>query len=193
MTHRRQPAILSDSFSRRTLLRTAVAAGFVGLLAACGGAPSGGTIGGTGTTPTAANGTPKQGGVLKVGLTSDVGNLDPLLSSFLVDRQVFYNMYDSLVAIDVDLKIVAALAEKWEISPDGKTYTFTLRRDVKFHDGTDFNAEAVKFNIERYLNDKTSRRASEINSIQIVEAVDAATVKKRHSLPYRRISSIARG
>ncbi len=177
MTHLRQSAILAGSFSRRTLLRTAGAAGFMGLLAACGASSPGGTTGGTGATSTPASGTPKQGGTLKVGLTSDVGNLDPLLSSFLVDRQVFYNMYDSLVAIDVDLKITAALAEKWEIAPDGKTYTFTLRRDVKFHDGTDFNAEAVKFNIERYLNDKTSRRASEINSIQSVEAVDAATVK----------------
>ncbi len=165
MTHLRQSAILAGSFSRRTLLRTAGAAGFVGLLAACGASSPGGTTGGTGTTPTLTSGTPKQGGTLKVGLTSDVGNLDPLLSSFLVDRQVFYNMYDSLVAIDADLKIIPALAEKWEIAPDGKTYTFTLRRDVKFHDGTDFNAEAVKFNIERYLNDKTSRRASEINSI----------------------------
>ena len=45
-----------------------------------------------------------------------------MLSSFLVDREVFYNLYDSLVAIDTDLKIVPALAEKWDISPDGKTY-----------------------------------------------------------------------
>ncbi len=165
--------------TRRTLLRGAAVSGVAGLaawLVACGSA-SGGVTGGGAATTAPASGTPKKGGTLKAGLTSDVGNLDPLLSSFLVDREVFYNMYDSLVAIDSDLKIIPALAEKWEIAPDGKTYTFTLRKDVKFHDGTDFNAEAVKFNIERYLNDKTSRRASEINTIQTVEVIDAATVK----------------
>lgn len=55
-------------------------------------------------------GTPKRGGILRAGLTSDVGSLDPLLCSFLVDRQVFYNRYESLVAIDSDLKIIPSLA-----------------------------------------------------------------------------------
>jgi len=185
MTNRHPRGLADTPLSRRTLLRFAVLSGGAGLaawLTACGGVGGGTAVGGaTGGaasgSPVASVGTPKRGGTLRAGLTSDVGNLDPLLSSFLVDRQVFYNMYESLVAIDTDLKIIPSLAEKWDISADGKAYTFSLRQGVKFHDGSDFNADAVKFNIERYLNDKTSRRRSEIDSIQAVEVVDPNTVR----------------
>ena len=176
--------------TRRTFLRFAAAAsgaGVAALLAACGSSSSTPTTGTAASSSakasTAASATPKRGGQLRAGLTSDTGNLDPLLSSFLVDREVFYNLYDSLVTIDKDLKIIPALAEKWE-QPDPKTYVFSLRKDVKFHDGTDFDADAVKFNIERYLNDKTSRRKSEIDSIQTVEVVDKYTVKFNLKAPF---------
>ncbi len=72
---------------------------------------------------------------------------------------------------------------KWE-TPDPKTYIFSLRKDVKFHDGTDFDAAAVKFNIERYLNDKTSRRKAEIDTITSVEVVDPSTVKFNLKAPF---------
>jgi peptide/nickel transport system substrate-binding protein len=148
-------------------------------LFACGGpttptsAPAGTTGGGAAATPA---GTPKRGGTLKAGLASDIFNLDPLLSGAVVDRQLYYNLYDSLVAMDTNLQIIPSLAESWDI-PDSKTYVFHLRHNVKFHDGTDFNADAVKFNIERYLNDKNSRRKSELDTIQSVEVVDPYTVK----------------
>ena len=119
------------------------------------------------TAPAASSaGTPKKGGAIKAELDSDIANLDPMPSSLLVDRQVLYNIYDSLVAIDKDLKIIPSLAESWQ-TPDPKTYIFKLRQGVKYHDGTDFNADSVKWNIERYLTDKTSRRGPEISSIQI--------------------------
>lgn len=164
------------------------------LLAACGGttapSPPSGAPGGV-TTPGVGGGTvadtttatPKRGGTLKAGLASDLYNLDPLLSGAVVDRQLYYNLYDSLVAMDTKLQIIPALAETWDIS-DPKTYVFHLHRDVKFHDGTDFNADAVKFNIERYLNDKTSRRKSELDSIQAVEVVDPYTVKFNLKAPF---------
>ncbi len=128
------------------------------------------------TQPAAAAGAPKRGGTLKAGLDGDILTFDPLTSGAFADREVYYNIYDTIVAYDANLKIIPALAEKWE-TPDAKTYVFTLRKDVKFHDGTDLNAEAVKFNIERYLNEKTSRRKAEIDTIQSVEVVDAVTVK----------------
>lgn len=164
---------------------TGTTSGAASAPAATTASSSGGSTAPT-TAPTqaaSAAGTPKKGGTLRAGLNGEIGNLDPLLSGFVSDRQVFYSIYDSLVAIDTNLKIIPALAEKWE-TPDPKTYIFSLRKDVKFHDGTDFNADAVKFNIERYLNDKKSRRASEINSIQTVEVMDPYTVKFNLKAPF---------
>ncbi|MGI8689998.1 MAG: ABC transporter substrate-binding protein [Thermomicrobiales bacterium] len=190
--------------NRRTLLRGIAATGATtalgALLAACGSGsatatakPAGGTSGTTApaattgsgaasavsvTTATQATsaGAPKKGGAIKAELDSDIANLDPMPSSQLVDRQVLYNIYDSLVAIDKDLKIIPSLAESWQ-TPDPKTYIFKLRQGVKYHDGTDFNADSVKWNIERYLTDKNSRRGPEIGSIQTVEVMDPYTVK----------------
>jgi len=124
----------------------------------------------------ASMGAPKKGGTIKAEINSDVANLDPLASSLLVDRQVLYNIYDSLVAVDRNQQIVPSLAQSWEMA-DPKTYVFHLRQGVTYHDDTPFDADSVKWNIERYLTDKKSLRGSEINSIQSVEVMDAHTVK----------------
>ncbi|HEY8695346.1 MAG TPA: ABC transporter substrate-binding protein, partial [Chloroflexota bacterium] len=121
-------------------------------------------------------GTPKAGGTIRVGLDSELANLDPMRSALVVDRQVMYNMYDSLVAIDKDLKIVPALAESWD-TPDPRTYVFHLRKGVKFHDGTDVNAEAVKFSLDRGRNTASSPRKAELSDVTAVDVVDPATVK----------------
>jgi len=79
--------------------------------------------------------------------------LDPAMAtdgeSFRVARQIYETL---LQHEEGGTEIVGGLAEKWETSPDGKTWTFNLRKDVKFHDGTDFNAEAVCFNYNRWFN-----------------------------------------
>ncbi len=77
-----------------------------------------------------------------------------MLSRAFVDRNVHYQIYDSLVRVDPTGKIIPWLAEKWDTSADGKTVTFTLRKDVKYHDGTPFDAESVKWNIDRYRTDR---------------------------------------
>ncbi len=136
------------------------------LLSACGG----GTSPGPGQSP----GTPKTGGTLRVALESELRVLDPVRSSQLVEREVFYNMYESLVAIDAKLTIQPLLAIKWE-TPDPTTYVFTLRTGVKFHDGTPFNAAAVKFNIDRILTGANPRKP-ELVSVQSVEVKDPTTV-----------------
>ena len=79
---------------------------------------------------------PVNGGTLTVGLNADPPKLDPHMSSAKVDRQVLKSIYDSLVAVDQNMKIVPALITDWEIVDDGKTYIFNLRQDVTFHDGT---------------------------------------------------------
>jgi len=81
---------------------------------------------------------------------------------------------------------IPALATKWE-TPDPKTYVFTLRTGVKFHDGSDFNADVVKFNIERDINTKTSFRRGELANVDSVEVKDPQTaiihLKKPDSTP----------
>ena len=74
--------------------------------------------------------------------------MDPHLSGSKIDRQVYHNIYEPLVVLDEKLGIKPGLAESWQ-QPDPKTLVFKLRQGVKFHDGTDFNAEAVKFNFDR--------------------------------------------
>lgn len=196
---------------RRTALRYIAAVGatsaFGALLAACGGSSSATDtpkpIGGaTGTTtlstaapaapmaqptttapPSAVAGAPKKGGTLKAGLDGDILTFDPLTSGAYADREVYYNVYDTLVAFDTNLHIVPSLVETWD-TPDSKTYILHLRRDVKFHDGTDLNADAVKFNLDRYLTDKASRRKAEIDTITAVDVMDPYTVKLTLKAPF---------
>jgi peptide/nickel transport system substrate-binding protein len=75
-------------------------------------------------------------GTLEVALEAEPPELDPNLSSAYVDRQVMASLYDRLVDIDENGKIVPMLAKSYDISDDRKTYTFELQQGVKFHDGT---------------------------------------------------------
>jgi peptide/nickel transport system substrate-binding protein len=135
------------------------------ILSACGGGNS------TTTTTTSS----KYGGNIKVGLDADVTTLDPLQSSSLYDRQVMLNIYDTLVKLDANNSIVPDLATSWGYQSSTQL-EFTLRTDVKFQDGTPFNANAVVFNINRILNAPTSPRYSEISSVKSVTAVDSSHV-----------------
>ena len=92
--------------------------------------------------------TPKN--VLVIGHVAELQTLDPAQSVTISDFRLLYNVYDSLLHYkDGSLEVEPGLANSWTVSPDGKTYTFNLRKGVKFHDGTDFNADAVKFNLDR--------------------------------------------
>jgi peptide/nickel transport system substrate-binding protein len=122
-----------------------------------------------------AGGAAKKGGTLKVAQESEIRTLDPLMSSQLVEREIYYNMYDSLIGIDDKLNIQPQLATKWDIS-NPLSYVFTLRKGVRFHDGTDFNADAAKFNIDRILSAKSSPRKSELASVASAEARDPSTL-----------------
>ncbi|WP_174614592.1 ABC transporter substrate-binding protein [Virgibacillus ihumii] len=128
---------------------------------------------------------------LIIGLDDDPPQLDPHRSSAAVDRQVFQSLYNTLVDLNEDLEIVPELAKEWKISEDGKTYTFQLQEGVVFHDGTPFNAKAVKFNFDRMLNpDLASPRKSEINLVTDVIAVDEYTVKIKLKKPYSPFLSV---
>jgi peptide/nickel transport system substrate-binding protein len=120
---------------------------------------------------------------LYVALEAEPPELDPNLSSAYVDRQVMASLYDKLVDIDENGEIVPMLAKSYDVSDDGKVYTFHLRDGIKFHDGTEFNAEAAKYNLERY-QEEDSVRSTEVEPIESVEAVDEYTVRVTLSEPF---------
>ena len=121
---------------------------------------------------------------LRVGLAEDPDNLDPTTAGSYVGRIVLASLCDKLFDIDGDLNIVPQLALSHETSDDGKTVTIKLRPNVKFQDGEPFNAEAVKFTLERGLTKEDSKRKAELAQIEKVEVVDPLTVRLLLKAPF---------
>jgi len=124
----------------------------------------------------------KQGGTLTVGLELDVPGFDPLkvgvydTSSFMVAATLF----DTLTRLDANGKAVPRLALSWTHSEDHRTWTFKLRPGVKFHDGSPFNAQAVKWNFDRQKDPANKCRcAFYITNTTAVDAPDELTVVYR--------------
>src|SRR5215217_354674 len=113
------------------------------------------TVGGTpiaAIEPDLTNATP--GGTLRFGRGVDSDNLDPVTNDGNVNIWYFMNIYDQLVQVGPDgISLVPGLAEKWEVSEDGLTYTFHLRPNVVFSDGTPMTAQDVLYSWVRAAND----------------------------------------
>jgi peptide/nickel transport system substrate-binding protein len=127
---------------------------------------------------------------ITVSLAADPPSLDPAFSSALVDRQVHNSLYDKLLDLDTNGKIIPMLATEWEVSDDALSYTFTLREGIKFHDGTSLDATAVKFNLDRYRTDEKSTRKGELGAVESVEATDAKTLKVTLKQPFAPFLSV---
>jgi len=101
------------------------------------------------------------GGTLVYGLALDLdGTMDPQVTNWVSTLRVTLNICEPLVLEPSPGKFAPGLAESWQVSPDAKTYTFKLKRGVKFHDGTLFTAEAVKFTLDRIVDPSTKAGAS---------------------------------
>jgi ABC-type transport system substrate-binding protein len=87
---------------------------------------------------------------------ADATGFDPGFSRGIQAYYLKGNIFNPLVTVDADLNVVPELAESWEAQENGKVYVFHLRQELKFHDGTDFNAEAVRWNI-RWTTDRESQ------------------------------------
>ncbi|WP_276352190.1 ABC transporter substrate-binding protein [Cohnella caldifontis] len=122
----------------------------------------------------ASPGSPKTGGVLKIAMTGAPVNLGLVPKSRTVQEVLMaVPALETLGRYDEKGNIVPWLAESWETDPDAKTITYKLKQGVKFHDGTDFNAEAVKFNLDLMIEAKRQ----EFKDLASVDVVDASTVK----------------
>lgn len=160
--------------SRRTVVRAGAAAALLLPLAACNVGPdaNGGGGGGEG----AAN--------LVVGVTTDVDNLFPWTATQFQAIDVLTQVYGTLTEFDNDLEVIPSLAEEWEVSEDGLTYTFTLRDDVTFSDGSSFDAQDVVFSYEAIMDEETAAvSATNLAAVEEVTAVAAHTVELSLSAP----------
>ena len=138
------------------------------------------------TTPGSVMAVPTQGGKLTYGLTLAPSGLDPHVDASSELGIPLTSVYDTLVYQSLDGRFVPGLAERWEVSEDGLVYTFYLRRGVTFHDGTPFNAEAVRFNLERIASPETKSRKAKgmLGPYKGTEVVDEYTVRIYLSTPY---------
>ena len=135
--------------------------------------------------PLARAETPKRGGTLRVSYGNDIANLDFHTAPGYEMMWVGMNIGCGLVNITPDGKFVGDAAESWQVSPDGLLYTFQLRPNVLFHDGTKVDAAAVKFSIDRLMDPATkSGMRSFYSSVHSVEVLDPLHVQIRLKQPY---------
>ena len=206
-------AILKDwqrsRLGRRSLLRGALVGGvgFGGAaLIGCSSKPNPSAPGAPAAPAaaqpgTAAPGTPKRGGILRGVLGAPPLSFDP----YTVLNWQYINyaapVFSQLVRLDPTksyplsgANIVPDLAEKWEFNGDSTALTFSLRKGVKWHNGTPFTAKDVKFSIERMADPKICYFAGDFADLTRVEAVDDFTVKLNWKVPSAaRLTSLASG
>lgn len=132
----------------------------------------------------------RSGGVLVVSHPADPTGLHPNRFGSTNDRNIITNIYDTLVEFDLnDYSIVGSLAESWEASADGLTWTFNLRQGVKFHNGEDFTAEHVVASVAAAQEPESGRTTSLLTRVESTVAVDDHTVAINLSQPDRSLLS----
>ena len=140
---------------------------------------------------TAASAAPPKDAIV-IGLVAEPVTMDPPQITDLNSARVTKRIFEGLVGQELgSYKLVPGLAQSWDISKDGLIYTFKLRPNVTFHDGTPFNAEAVRFVFERQLNDKGPYYATGtypyvkgfLGNVAGVEVLDVATVQIKLKAP----------
>ncbi|MER8481812.1 ABC transporter substrate-binding protein [Mesorhizobium sp. M1322] len=116
---------------------------------------------------------------LVIGITLEPPHLDPTAgAAAAIDEVLYANVFEGLTRIGPNGEVIPDLAESWTISDDGKVYTFKLHTGVKFHDGTDFNADDVKFSLDRARADNSvNAQKGLFAAIDTVEVADPATVR----------------
>jgi peptide/nickel transport system substrate-binding protein len=161
-------ALKQTTSSRREFLTRAAALGLIPVLA-----------GGTGISPALAaqDATPVKGGKFTTLGHQEVASLSPEGSGPTVQWVAIAQIHNALYEMDHNYELVPVLAESYEASDDGLTYTFKLRKDVTFHNGDSFSSEDVKYTYEWIMDEKNaSTRISDFELVSKVEAPDATTV-----------------
>jgi peptide/nickel transport system substrate-binding protein len=120
--------------------------------------------------------------VVRLSVRTTVVGLDPKIETSSTVGAINSNVLESLVTMDYDGKIIPQLATEWR-AESGTNWVFKLRPNVKFHDGTPFNAEAVRFSLERMADNESSHRG-DFSWLAQVEILNPLTVRIRSKVPY---------
>lgn len=122
---------------------------------------------------------------LVIAVDSNMPHLDPANTNDTLSQSVERTMYQGLFGFDKDMKLIPALAEKVDADETATEFVFHLRHGVTFHDGTPFDAEAVRANLERVMNpDNHLSRRSLVSMVAHVDVLDPYTVKVVLSQPF---------
>lgn len=144
-----------------------------------------------GLAATTALAQPKKGGTLNYAYASGPGTLDPYVSSSLVELEVIHHLFESLVAMDGKYNTKPMIASKVDTSADAKTFTFTLRRGIKFHNGKELTSADVLASFERYR--KVSPNASALVDVEAMEAPKPDTFVMKLSKPNAVFLDVLKG
>lgn len=135
-------------------------------------------------TVRAQEGTPVDGGVLRLGFSADPAGMDPALGPSGMSHVVIEQIYSTLMSLDPEAQPYPDLAERYEVSDDGMQYTFFLRPGVRFHNGDELTAEDVKFTFDRLrAPDSGYAYDSQVATIKDVVVVDPRTVRFDLTVP----------
>ena len=133
---------------------------------------------------------PRSGGTLRVAMPYNPAAIDPMTGRNLPDFNTLFALYDALIDFDPDsLALKPGLAKSWRWTDD-KTLVLQLRDGVKFHDGTDFDAEAARFNIERYRTDKRSVVIADLKPLASVAATGKMEITIKLNQPYAPLPTV---
>jgi peptide/nickel transport system substrate-binding protein len=143
----------------------------------------------TGVVPAFAQS--KKGGTLNYANASGPGTLDPYVSSSLVELEVIHHIFESLIAMDGHYNAKPMIASKVDASADAKTYTFTLRRGIKFHNGKELTSADVLASFERYR--KVSPNAVALADVEAMEAPRPDTFVVKLSKPNAIFLDVLKG
>ncbi|MBA49636.1 MAG: ABC transporter substrate-binding protein [Paracoccus sp. (in: a-proteobacteria)] len=127
---------------------------------------------------------PQTGGTLNVVIQPEPPGLMIGLLQNGPTQMVAGDIYESLLRYDSELKPSGQLAESWEISEDGKTYTFKLRKGVVFHDGEPFTSADVKFSMDKFLRETHSRMRTYMEHVESIDTPDDYTVVFKLKQPF---------
>jgi len=134
--------------------------------------------------------TPRKGGTLRLAIPYNPATLDPMTGRNLPDFDTLYAVFDALIDfVPRTLELKPGLAKAWAFK-DPKTLVLELVDGVSFHDGTPFNAEAVKFNLERYKNDQRSTVKADVATVESVEVSGESQVTLKLNRPNAGLPSI---